>query len=73
MDRIIKGGLLLLGGAAIGAAAALLLAPKAGEETRKELLDLAHDTKERARKYCEKIGEEWKEMQEAAEAEEVNG
>ena len=40
MNNLIKGGLLFLGGAAVGATVALLLAPKTGDETRKQLSDL---------------------------------
>ena len=57
MNNLIKGGLLFLGGAAVGATIALLLAPKTGEETRKELSDLAAKAKKRAEEYSAKIKE----------------
>ena len=57
MNNLIKGGLLFLGGAAVGATIALLLAPKTGEETRKQLGDLAEQTKKRAEEYSAKIKE----------------
>jgi gas vesicle protein len=43
--------LFFIGGAAIGAVAGLLLAPKSGEETRKELV-----------KYANKVGKEVSEI-----------
>ena len=57
MNNFIKGGLLFLGGAAIGATVALLLAPKTGDETRKQLSDLAEKAKKRAEEYSAKIKE----------------
>lgn len=57
MNNFIKGGLLFLGGAAVGATLALLLAPKTGEETRKQLSDLAEKAKKRAEEYSAKIKE----------------
>lgn len=57
MNNFIKGGLLFLGGAAVGATIALLLAPKTGEETRKQLGNLAEQAKKRAEEYSAKIKE----------------
>ena len=57
MNNLIKGGLLFLGGAAVGATIALLLAPKTGEETRKQLSNLAEQAKKRAEEYSAKIQE----------------
>lgn len=57
MNNFIKGGLLFLGGAAVGATVALLLAPKTGDETRKQLSDLAEKAKKRAEEYSAKIKE----------------
>ena len=57
MNNLIKGGLLFLGGAAVGATIALLLAPKTGEETRKQLNNLAEQAKKRAEEYSSKIKE----------------
>ena len=57
MNNLIKGGLLFLGGAAVGATIALLLAPKTGEETRKQLSDLAEQAKKRAEEYSAIIKE----------------
>ena len=57
MNNLIKGGLLFLGGAAVGATIALLLAPKTGEETRKQLSNLAEQAKKHAEEYSAKIKE----------------
>ena len=57
MNNLIKGGLLFLGGAAVGATIALLLAPKTGEETRKQLGDLAEQAKKGAEEFSAKIKE----------------
>ena len=57
INNFIKGGLLFLGGAAVGATVALLLAPKTGDETRKQLSDLAEKAKKRAEEYSAKIKE----------------
>lgn len=57
MNNFIKGGLLFLGGAAVGATVALLLAPKTGDETRKQLSDLAEKAKKLAEEYSAKIKE----------------
>ncbi len=55
MNDLVKGTMLLAGGIVIGAAAALLLAPQSGEETRKQISDLAGEAKKRATDYCEKV------------------
>ena len=74
MNNLIKGGLLFLGGAAVGAAVALLLAPKTGEETRKELSDLATKAKKRAEEYSAKIKETLAEVNSAEQPKnETNG
>ena len=57
MKDLFKGTLLLAGGIVIGAAAALLLTPQTGEETRKQLKDLAEEAKKRAQDYCEQVKE----------------
>ena len=57
MNNLSKGGFLFLGGAAVGATIALLLAPKTGEETRKQLSNLAEQAKKRAEEYSAKIKE----------------
>ena len=41
-------------GAAAGAAAALLLAPRSGEETRKQLAEWLESNREKAREFLEK-------------------
>ena len=57
MNDLVKGTLLLAGGIVIGAAAALLLAPQTGEETRKQLADLAGDLKNKAEEAAKKAEE----------------
>ena len=57
MNDLVKGTLLLAGGIVIGAAAALLLAPQTGEETRKQIADLAGELKDRAEEAAKKAGE----------------
>ena len=52
MKDLLKGTLLVAGGIVIGATAALLLTPQTGEETRKQLSDLAEEAKKRVRKFC---------------------
>lgn len=44
--------LALASGALLGAAAALLLAPAAGRETRRKLVDLQEDTSNKLKKYA---------------------
>lgn len=53
MNNLFKGAALFIGGAIVGAAVALLLAPKTGEETRKEVADLMDELKKGAQDYCE--------------------
>ena len=53
MNDFLKGATLFIGGAIVGAAAVMLLAPKAGEEARKKLADLAEQAKEQAAQCCE--------------------
>ena len=55
MSNLIKGAALFVGGALVGAAAALLLAPKSGEETRKDLAELAEEAKKQAQEACERV------------------
>ena len=57
MNDLVKGTLLPAGGIVIGAAAALLLAPQTGEETRKQLADLAGDLKNKAEEAAKKAEE----------------
>lgn len=58
MSNLFKGAALFVGGAVVGAAAALLLAPKTGEQVRKDLADLADEAKKRAHDYCEQVRQE---------------
>ena len=58
MNNLLKGAALFLGGAIVGATAALLLAPKSGEELRKEIAEFAEDAKKRTQEYCEQVKEE---------------
>ena len=55
MNNLLKGAALFLGGAIVGATAALLLAPKSGEELRKEIAEFAEDAKKRTQEYCEQV------------------
>ena len=57
MNSFLKGATLFLGGALVGAAAIILLAPKAGEEARQQLADLAEKAKKQAEEYCHKTDE----------------
>jgi gas vesicle protein len=68
MNNLVKGAILFAGGAVIGAATALLLAPKSGEEVRKEISDLAEDVKKQAEGYCEQLREEFAKHSKAARA-----
>jgi len=70
MNDLVKGTLLLAGGIVIGAAAALLLAPQTGEETRKQIIDLAEEAKKRTADYCEKVKKDIAAAIEEARAEE---
>ena len=63
MNDFIKGTLLLAGGIVIGAAAALIVAPQTGEETRKQIAEVAEDAKKRAKDYCEQLKQELAEVQ----------
>lgn len=53
MNNLFKGAALFVGGAIVGAAVALLLAPKTGDEMRKDVADLMDDLKKGAQDYCE--------------------
>lgn len=72
MSNIVKGAALFIGGAIVGAAAALLLAPKKGEEMRKDLSDLASEAKKQAQDYYEQVKKDLAEaeakLEDAAEA-----
>lgn len=72
MSNIVKGAALFIGGALVGAAAALLLAPKKGEEMRKDLSDLASEAKKQAQDYYEQVKKDLAEaeakLEDAAEA-----
>lgn len=72
MSNIVKGTALFIGGAIVGAAAALLLAPKKGEEMRKDLSDLAAEAKKQAQDYYEQVKKDLAEaeakLEDAAEA-----
>ena len=57
MNSFLKGATLFVGGALVGAAAIILLAPKAGEEVRQQLADLAEKAKKQAEEYCHKTDE----------------
>lgn len=54
MNDFLKGATLFIGGAIVGAAAIMLLAPKAGEEARQKLADLAEQAKQQAEQCCDK-------------------
>lgn len=73
MNDLVKGTLLLAGGIVIGAAAALLLAPQTGEETRKQLSDLADEAKKRAQDFCEQAKENLAQVHETIANAEENG
>ena len=68
MSNLIKGAALFVGGALAGAAAALLLAPKSGEETRKDLAELAEEAKKHAQDYCERVKKSLADAEAAVEA-----
>lgn len=72
MSNIVKGAALFISGAIVGAAAALLLAPKKGEEMRKDLSDLAAEAKKQAQDYYEQVKKDLAEaeakLEDAAEA-----
>jgi gas vesicle protein len=70
MNDLVKGTLLLAGGIVIGAAAALLFAPQTGDETRKQIIDLAEEAKKRTADYCEKVKKDITAAIEEARAEE---
>ena len=72
MRDLVRGTFLLAGGIVIGAAAALLLAPQTGEETRKQLKDLAEDAKKRAQDYCEQVKERMAQANETTSKDEEN-
>ena len=55
MNNLFKGAALFVGGAIVGAAVALLLAPKTGDEMRKDVADLMDDLKKGAQDYCEQV------------------
>ena len=57
MSNLMKNIALLAGGAMLGAAAVMLLAPKAGEEVRNQLADLASEARKRAQEYCDQAKE----------------
>lgn len=73
MKSLIKGAALFLGGAAVGAAAVLLLAPKATEEIRGQIADLAAEAKKRAQECCEQVKQDLSQAEAAAEARDTNG
>ncbi len=66
MKDFVKGTLLLAGGMVIGATVALLFAPQSGEETRKQLGDLAQEAKKRVSDYCEQVKENIEQIKESA-------
>jgi len=55
MNNLFKGAALFIGGALVGAVAALLVTPKTGEEIRKQIADLAEETKDSVKDYCEQL------------------
>lgn len=64
MNSLFKGAALFVGGAIVGAAVALLLAPKTGEEVRKDVADLMDDIKKGAQDYCEQAKQKVQEIKE---------
>ena len=70
MKGFVKGVALFIGGAMVGAAAMMLLAPKATEELREQVSNMASEAKKRAQAYCEQVKQDFAEsIAQAAEEE----